>query len=112
MMRSDVIRPLGAELRDVIPEPFSSIPPLHSADQDTEQFGTVTATLAAETIQIGPDIQESAAVQFGLESQPLLALLTFEVSNPRIDFPPEIHLNGVDIGPVPLALPELADSGY
>src|SRR5204863_686637 len=59
MMSSDVIHPLAAERRDVIPEPFSSIPPLHSADQDTEQFGTVTATLAAETIQIGPDIQES-----------------------------------------------------
>src|SRR5207249_907200 len=103
MMSSDVIHPLGAERRDVIPEPFSSIPPLHSADQDTEQFGTVTATLAAETIQIGPDIQESAAFQFGLEAQPLAALLTFEVANPRIDVPPEIYLNGEDIGPVSLA---------
>jgi hypothetical protein len=112
MMSSDVVHSLGAERRDVIPEPFSSIPPLHSANQDTEQFGTVTATLAAETIQIGPDIQESAAFQFGLEAQPLAALLTFEVANPRIDVPPEIYLNGEDIGPVSLALPELADPGY
>src|SRR5436305_9733346 len=112
MMCSDVIHPLATERRCVIPEPFSSIPPLHSADQDTEQFGTVTATLAAETIQIGPDIQESAAFQFGLEAQPLAALLTFEVANPRIDVPPEIYLNGGDIGPVSLALPELADPGY
>src|SRR5207249_9576890 len=97
MMSSDVIHPLAAERRDVIPEPFSSIPPLHSADQDTEQFGTVSATHAAETIQIGPDIQESAAFQFVLEAQPLAALLTFEVANPRIDVPPEIYLNGEDI---------------
>src|SRR5437868_4001933 len=81
MISSDVVHPLGAERRDVIPEPFSSMPPLHSANQDAEQFGTVTATLAAETIQIGPDIQESAAFQFELEAQPLAALLTFEVAN-------------------------------
>jgi len=112
MMSSDVVHPLGAERGDVIPEPFSSMPPLHSANQDAEQFGTVTATLAAETIQIGPDIQEGAAFQFGLEAQPLAALLTFEVANPRIDVPPEIYLNGEDVGPVSLALPELADPGY
>src|SRR6266567_2704489 len=112
MMSSDVVHPLGAERGDVIPEPFSSMPPLHSANQDAEQFGTVTATLAAETIQIGPDIQESAAFQFALEAQPLTALLTFEVANPRIDVPPEIYLNGEDVGPVSLALPELADPGY
>ncbi len=112
MTSSDVVHPLRAEHRDVIPEPFSSMPPLHSPTQDTEEFGTVTATLAAETMQIGSDTQESAAFQFGVETQPLAALLTFEVANPRIDAPPEIYLNGEDIGPVSMALPELADPGY
>jgi hypothetical protein len=112
MASSDVVHPLRAEHRDVIPEPFSSMPPLHSPIQDTEEFGTVTATLAAETMQIGSDIQESAAFQFGVETQPLAALLTFEIANPRIDAPPEIYLNGEDIGPVSMALPELADPGY
>ena len=112
MTSSDVVHPLRAEHRDVIPEPFSSIPRLHSPIQDTEEFGTVTATLAAQIMQIGSDIQESAAFQFGVETQPLAALLTFEVANPRIDAPPEIYLNGEDIGPVSLALPELADPAY
>ena len=112
MTSTDVVHPLSAEHRDVIPEPFSSVPPLHAPEQDTEQFGTVTATLAAEAIRIGPDIQEGAVFQFGIESQPLLALLTFEVASPRIDSPPEVYLNGEDIGPVSLALPELADPGY
>src|SRR5713226_2143755 len=49
MTSSNVVHPLSAEHRDVIPEPFSSMPPLHAPAQDTEQFGTVTATLAAET---------------------------------------------------------------
>ena len=30
----------------------------------------------------------------------------------RIDSPPEVYLNGVNLGPVSLALPELADPGY
>ena len=112
MTSSNVVHPLGADRRDVIPEPFSSMPPLHSPAQDVEHFGTVTATLAAETIQISGNIQESPAFQFGVETQPLAALVTFEVANPRMDAPPQIYLNGQDIGPVSLALPELADPGY
>src|SRR5438067_1313146 len=112
MTSSNVVHPLNADRRDVIPEPFSSMPPLHTSLQDAEHFGTVTATLAAEAIQIGAQIQESAAFQFGIEAQPLAALLTFEVANPRIDAPPQIYVNGQNIGPVSLALPELADPGY
>src|SRR5438105_6883401 len=112
MTSSEVVHPLNTEHRDVIPEPFSSMPPLHPPVQDTEQFGTVTATLAAETIPIGPSVQQGAAFQFGIEAQPLLALLTFEVASPRIDAPPEIYVNGEDVGPVTLTLPELADPGY
>src|SRR6266705_1000480 len=112
MTSSDVVHPLSAEHRDVIREPFSLMPPLHSPAQDTEQFGTVTATLAAETIRIGPSLQQGAAFQFGMEAQPLLALLTFEVASPRIDSPPEVYVNGEDVGAATLTLPELADPGY
>jgi hypothetical protein len=112
MTSSQVVHPLDASHQDVIPEPFSSLPPLHAPMQDTEQFGTVTASLAADTIRIGPSVQQGASFQFGIEEQPLVALLTFEVASPRIDVPPEIYLNGEDIGPVTLTLPELADPGY
>ena len=112
MTSSDVVHPLSAEHRDVIREPFSLMPPLHSPAQDTEQFGTVTATLAAETIRIGPSLQQGAAFQFGMEAQPLLALLTFEVASPRIDSPPEVYVNGEDVGAATLTLPELADPAY
>src|SRR5947209_2213319 len=53
MTSSEIVHPTNTEHRDVIPEPFSSLPPLHSPDADTEHFGTVTATLANEPIQIG-----------------------------------------------------------
>src|SRR6266567_1569028 len=61
MASSAVVHPLNADRREIIPEPFSSMPPLHSPSEDVEHFGTVTATLAKEPIQIGTDIQESAA---------------------------------------------------
>jgi hypothetical protein len=112
MTSSEVVHPVNAQHRDVIPEPFSAMPPLQAPEQDTERFGTVTATLANETISMGPDAAHGAAFQFGIESQPLLALLTFEVASPRIDSPPEVYVNGDDVGPATLTLPDLADPGY
>ena len=112
MTSSAVVHPVNAEHREMIPEPFSSMPQLRAPAEDVEQFGTVTATLAAETIRIGSQIQQGAAFQFSIEAQPLAALLTFEIVSPRIDAAPEIYLNGQDIGPASLALPDLADPGY
>jgi hypothetical protein len=112
MTSSEVVHPVNTEHRDVIPEPFSSVPTLHPPPDDVENFGTVTATLAAETIRIDPKNQEGAAFQFPIETQPLTALLTFEIANPRIDAPPEIYVNDQDIGPASLALPDLADPAY
>ena len=72
----------------------------------------MTAPLTAETIAIGSSLQNGAAFQFGLEAQPLVALLTFEVASPQIDVPPEIYVNGQDVGPASLVLPDLADPAY
>src|SRR5436190_13351497 len=112
MTSSEVVHPVNAEHRDVIPEPFSSVPPLHPPPEDVENFGTVTATLAIEAIQLDARKQQNALFQFPIESQPLTALLTFEIANPRIDAPPEVFVNGQNIGPVALTLQDLADPGY
>ena len=112
MTSSEVVHPVNTEHRDMIPEPFSSVPTLHAPPDDVENFGTVTATLAAEAIRIGAQTQEGATFQFSIEAQPLTALLSFEVANPRIDAPPEIYLNGQDIGPASLTLPDLGDPAY
>ena len=112
MTTSEVVHPVNAEHRDIIPEPFSSVPSLHPPPEDVENFGTVTATLSAEPIHINAETQETAAFQFPIEAQPLTALLTFEIVNPSIDAPPEVYVNSQDIGPVSLTLPDLADPGY
>ena len=112
MASSEVAHPVNTQRRDLIPEPFSSLPPLHSPDQDKEDFGTVTATLASETIAMGPDFEHAATFQFGVENAPLMALITFEVASPLVDSPPEVYVNGEDVGPSSVSLPELADPGY
>jgi hypothetical protein len=112
MTSSEVVHPVNGPHRDVIPEPFSSMPALHAPAQDLEQFGAVKATLSPETIRIGTTLPEGAAFRFGIESEPLLALVSFEVANPRIDTPPVVYVNGQEVGPATLTLPELADPGF
>ncbi|MEP6699073.1 MAG: hypothetical protein ABJB09_05015 [Verrucomicrobiota bacterium] len=112
MARSEVLHPMSAEHRDLIPEPFSVASPLHAPAQDLEMFGTVTATLANETIRIGASVSQGAAFEFGLETQPLAALITFEVAGANIEAPPEIFVNGESAGAVTFTLPDLADPGY
>ena len=112
MASAEVLHPSNSEHRDLIPEPFAAMAPLHPATQDSERFGTVTASLADETIRIGASVSQGAAFQFGLESQPLLALVTFEVASPNIAAPPEIFVNGESLGPVTITLPDLADPAY
>lgn len=112
MTSSEIVHPVNAERRDVVPEPFSALPPLHSPNQDKEDFGTVTATLANESVAMGPDFEHAATFQFGVQEAPLMALLTFEVASPLVDSPPEVYVNDEDVGPASVTLPELADPGY
>jgi hypothetical protein len=112
MKSSQVMRPMHEEPQTSIPAPFAAAPPLKAGEEDAEVFGTVTAPLTAETIAIGSSLRDGAAFQFELEAQPLVALLTFEVASPQIDVPPEIYVNGQDVGPASLVLPDLADPAY
>jgi len=112
MADAEVLHPVGAQHRELIPEPFSAAAPLQPATGDSERFGTVTASLAEETIRIGASVSQGAAFQFGLEAQPLVALITFEVASPNIASPPEVYLNGESLGPVSVTLPDLADPAY
>lgn len=112
MTSREVAHPMTAERRDLVPEPFAAAMPLHAPENDVERFGTVTASLAPEVIRIGASVQQGAAFQFGLESQPLVALLSFEISTARIDSPPEIFVNGESLGAASLTLPHLADPAY
>src|SRR6266576_2973540 len=112
MSSSEMVHPPSAGSQDVIPEPFAATLALHAPAQDSEEFGAVTASLSADLIRIGSTSSEAAVFEFGLESQPLLALITFEIAGPRIDSPPQVIANGENVGPASLVIPGLADPGY
>ena len=112
MSSSEMVHSPSAGSHDVIPEPFATTLALHAPAQDSEEFGTVTASLSADVIRIGSTSSEAAVFEFGMESQPLFALVTFEIASPRIDSPPQVIANGENIGPASLVMPGLADPGY
>ena len=112
MKTTQVMRPLHAEQQKLMADPFAAAMPLRSGPEDAEVYGTVTAPLTTETVPIGSTMQSGAAFQFGLEAQPLVALLTFEVASPQIEVPPVIYVNGQEIGAASLVLPDLADPAY
>jgi hypothetical protein len=112
MARAEVLHPISANHRELIPEPFTPVAPLRPVTQDTEHFGTVTASLAEDTIRIGPSVSHGAAFQFGLETPPLIALITFEVATSNIASPPIVYVNGENLGPASVTLPDLADPAY
>src|SRR5205823_13247360 len=112
MISSELAHTASVGSQDAVPAPFASTLPLHAPTEDAEEFGTVTAALSADLIRIGPTAADGAVFEFGIESQPLLALVTFEIANPRIDSPPEVIANGQYIGAASLIMPGLADPGY
>jgi len=112
MKSSQVMQPIHAQQGKIAADPFGGPAALPASDEDREIYGTVTAPLASETVVMGSSLQSGAAFQFGLESQPLVALLTFEVASPQVEAPPEIYVNGEDIGAASLVLPDLADPAY
>jgi hypothetical protein len=112
MKSSQVMRPIHAEQGKLAADPFGGPATLRTSEEDKEIYGTVTAPLTIETVPMGSSLQSAAAFQFGLEAQPLLALLTFEVASPQVEAPPEIYVNGEDLGPASLVLPDLADPAY
>ena len=112
MKSGQVMRPIHAEHEKVAADPFGGPGTLRTDEEDKEIFGTVTAPLTTDTIPMGSSLQNAAAYQFGLEAQPLIALLTFEVASPQVEAPPEIYVNGENVGPASLVLPDLADPAY
>jgi len=54
----------------------------------------------------------SCAIGFNLASQPLVAVLTFEILNPDINIPPQVILNNRPLGAAALLLPDLADPAF
>lgn len=91
-------------------EPFGNPIPRPVSEADTYLFGRVRATLEAQPLKISHE--EAAQWDLQLDRLPLLAVLSYEVLNVDLTYPPEVRLNGKLLGAVQPQLPDLADPGY
>jgi len=91
-----------------IPDPFGNLPAIEPQADDSHLYGRVRATLEAKAVKLDPD----ETLDFELDRQPLMALVTFEALNVDISYPPEMTVNSRPLGPVTMHLPDLADPAY
>lgn len=91
-------------------EPFGN--PIRRAvsEADTYLFGRVRATLEAQPLKVSAP--EPAQWDLQLDRLPLIAVVSFEILNVDLTYPPELRLNGTSLGAVQPQLPDLADPGY
>jgi hypothetical protein len=91
-------------------EPFGNPLPHPASESDSLLFGRVRATLEAQPLKLSPEAPAEWDIQ--LDRLPVLAVLTFEVLNIDLTYPPEVQVNGASLGAVTPQLPDLADPGY
>jgi len=93
-----------------ITDPFGNAAPTITGSDDILLFGRVKATLEPGVIPLGTGTDNGeAAFDFPLANPPLIALLTFEISNADISNPPHLLVNGTDSGAVNVTVTDLAD---
>src|SRR5438874_5525905 len=70
MSSSEMGHASGVGSQDTIPQSCAATLPSHPPTQDAEEFGTVTASLSADSVRIGPTPADAAIFEFGMEAQP------------------------------------------
>lgn len=87
----------------------ASTPP---AAEDQFLFGRVRALLEPGPLPLNPGVEAATVLDFELDRQPLLALLTFEVLNADVGNPLRVSVNDRPSIGATVHLPDLADPGF
>lgn len=93
-------------------DPFQNAPAAQADTNDSYLFGRVKATLDASPIKLSPDANPTTSFDFQLDRQPLIAVVTFEILNADLSYPPEVTVNSNPLGAASIILPDLADPGF
>ncbi len=92
---------------------FGKVEEAAPRDQDVYLFGRVLATLEPGTIRLDPgEGSDEVTYEVELDAIPLLGLVTFEILDADLAWPPELIVNELPLGAVTPILPDLADPGY
>lgn len=112
LKKAEVFHALDFEPPAALADPFGADAGVATSESDQFLFGRVKATLEATTVLAPATEINGANWEFELESVPMLAMASFEVTNANPLAPPELVVNGRVIGAASLHLPDLADPAY
>lgn len=93
-------------------DPFGNLPATEPGEVDAKLFGAVRATLDPATITLSTKDAPSNAWEFELASQPLAAVVTFEILNADLNAPPLVAANDGDSAFASIHWPGLADPAF
>ena len=110
---AEVLQPSDFQSREAVRQPFHILSATGKQKDDSYLYGVVTASLHnGKPLVLQPATNPVNTLQFDLERQPLMAVVTFEVLGSAVDAPPSVTVNGKSQGPASLELPDLADPGF
>jgi hypothetical protein len=92
--------------------PFGNMAFAAPTTDDSKLYGRVQAALDPEPVRLSPAESPSSEYQFELVTQPLVAVVTFEVLNADLSAPPAVIVNEAAPVFVNIQWPDLADPGF
>lgn len=109
--KAQIRQPIDFPTAGKVTEPFRVISATRARNGDSFLYGVVTAALLREPVTLSA-ASATAAIQFELERQPLVAVVSFEVLGATLGEAPLVRMNGRSLGSAEMLLPDLADPGY
>lgn len=110
---TEVLQPTDFPSKEKVRQPFQILAASRKRKDDSYLYGVVTAgLLTGKPAVLRPTDTPTTTLEFNLERQPLMAVLTYEVLGAPVDAPPSITVNNHALGASSLFLPDLADPGF
>ena len=110
---AEVLQPSDFASTEKVRQPFQILSSTRKRKNDSYLYGVVNATLqTGKPVVLNPSGNASVSLQFELERQPLMAVVSYEVLGAPVDAPPNVTVNGHPQGASSLYLPDLADPGF
>ena len=112
LKRAEVQHAIDYEAPANVSDAFENLPGTTLNADDYSLYGRVKASLDPDATKLTPHDKPAGAWEFDLGTQPLSALVSFEILNADLLAPPEIIVNGRSLGAAAIHQPDLADPGY
>ncbi len=110
---TEVLQPSDDAAKETTRQPFRILSAARKPKNDSYLYGVVTASLyTGKPLVLKPNDPPAPSLQFELERQPLVAVVSCEVLGASVDAPPTLSVNGHPAGALTFYLPDLADPGY